>query len=121
MADWSAQYVPTLLKTMHDARDQIGTDVMGEERFRYMHTVAMLTLISMVLKIIQDLHPGVATDDAFLQRLLISLDTGPNGARNWPGWVMLQVTPETLPMYGANEQDSPAVLQAKIDAYNASH
>jgi hypothetical protein len=121
LADYSAQYVPALLKAMHNARFTVGTGVMGTERSRYLQILEMLTLFGMLLKIIQDIHPDVATDAAFTQRLNISLDTGPNGAKDWPGWVMLQIPPEDLPSYGATETDSPAVLQAKINAYNGSH
>lgn len=121
MADYSALFVPPLLKAMHNSRTVVGTGVLGTERSRYLQILELLALISMVLKVIQDLHPDLATDAAFAQRLGLALDTGPGGAKDWPGWVMLQIPPEDLAMYGATETDSPAVLKAKIDAYNGSH
>jgi hypothetical protein len=118
--DYSAGYVPYLVKALHNARDMIGTDIMGADHYRYLQFLEMITLIAMVMKVIQDLHPGVATDAAWQQRLNASLDTGPGGDRSgWPGWVILQVPPEQLAMYGATEADSAGVLRAKIDAFNA--
>jgi hypothetical protein len=116
--DYSAGFVPYLVKAMHAARGTIGTDVMIGDRSRYLETLEILSLIAMVMKMIQDLHPTVATDAVMAQRLNISLDTGPAGARDWLGWVYLQIQPELLARYGATEADSVAVLQAKIDAYN---
>lgn len=118
--DYSSGYVPYLVKALHNARDLIGTDIMGTDHYRYLQFLEMVTLIAMVMKAVQDLHPGVATDAAWQQRLSISLDTGPGGDRSgWPGWVVLQVPPERLADYGATEADSIASLQAKIDAFNA--
>jgi hypothetical protein len=117
--DYSAGYLPYLLKAMHNAAGLTGTDIMGADRGRYLQHLELLTLIAMLMKVIQDLHPTVATDAAWLQRLNASLDTGPGGAKDWPGWIVLEIPPEQLAMYGATETDSPAALQAKLDAFNS--
>lgn len=119
--DWSSGFVPYLVKAMHSARNDIGTDVMGSDHAQYLELLEILALIAMVMKAVQDLHPTVALDSVWAQRLAISIDTGPGGDRSgWPGWVVLQVPPEQLAQYGATEADSVAQLQAKIDAYNAA-
>lgn len=118
--DWSAGYVPYLLKAMHNVRQDVGTSPMSLDRTQFMVLLEVLSMIGMVMKAMQDLHPAVATDAAFSQRLGIAIDTGPAGDRSgWPGWVVLQVAPEKLALYGATEADSVAVLQQKINAYNA--
>jgi hypothetical protein len=120
MATYSSQFVPTLLKAMHQSADLVGTDPMGTERSRYLQLVEVLALIAMTLKIIQDLHPTAVTDAALLDRLNACLDTGPGGDKSgWPGWILLQIPPQDLAMYGATETDSAAALQAKMDAYNS--
>lgn len=117
--NWSAEFVPYLVKAMHAARDDIGTDIMAGDHSQYLQFLEILSLIAMVMKAVQDLHPTVATDAVWSQRLGVSIDTGPNGDRSgWPGWVMLQVPPERLARYGGTLTDSVPVLQAKIDAYN---
>lgn len=116
--DFSAQIVPYLVKAMHGARDTIGTDIMIGDRSRYLEILEILALIAVVMKGIQDLHPDAATDAEWARRLNLALDTGPAGARDWPGWVYLQIQPEDLARYGATEADSVPVLQAKIDAFN---
>jgi hypothetical protein len=117
---FSSGFVPYLVKAMHAARDDIGTDIMGTDHSRYLQYLEIFSLIAMVMKAVQDLAPTQATDAVWAQRLSISIDTGPGGDRSgWPGWIILQVPPEQLSQYGATETDSPAVLQAKIDAYNA--
>jgi hypothetical protein len=118
--DYSAGFVTYLVKAMHNARTDIGTDIMAGDHSQYLQFLELLAIDAMLMKAIQDLHPDAATDAAWAQRLNISLDTGPNGARNWPGWVVLQVPPERLAKYGATEADSVPVLQAKIDAWNAA-
>jgi len=118
--DWSAGYVPPLLKGMHSVRADVGSSPMFTDRTQYLVTLEMLSLISMVMKVVQDLAPATVTDAFWQARLNIAIDTGPNGDRSgWPGWVFLQVPPEQLARYGATEADSIAVLQAKINAYNA--
>ncbi|MEU7170300.1 hypothetical protein ABZ949_02265 [Micromonospora tulbaghiae] len=119
MAAWSSQIVPHLLKAQHSLRNDLGTDVMYADRQTYNINLELLALIAMVMKAVQDLHPTVATDAAWQQRLNVAVDTGPGGDRSgWPGWVLLQVPPEDLARYGATETDSVDVLRAKIDAYN---
>lgn len=121
MADYSAQFVPPLLKAMHNAAGTVGTDPLGTEQSRYLQLVEVLALIAMTLKIIQDLHPAAVTDAVLNQRLAAALDTGPGGDRSgWPGWVLLQIPPELLPQYGATEADTAPILKQKIDAYNAA-
>jgi hypothetical protein len=121
LASYSAEFVPPLLKAMHNARELVGTDPLGTERSRYLQIVKTLVLVAMILKIIQDLHPGVVTDAVLAQRLAIALDTGPGGDKSgWPGWVLLQVAPEDLAQYGATEADNLATLQAKIAAYESA-
>lgn len=117
MADYSAQFVPPLVKAMHNAAGLVGTDVLYSERSQYLAILEILSIQAMTLKLIQDLAPQV-TDAILADRLNAALDTGPNGAKDWPGWVMLQVPPESLAQYGATEADSPQVLQQKIDAHN---
>jgi hypothetical protein len=120
MAAWSSQFVPPLLKGQHSVRDDLGTDVMSGNVEVYNVNLTTLALISMVMKAIQDIAPAVATDAFWQARLNIAVDTGPNGDRSgWPGWVLAQIAPEDLAIYGATEADSLAVLQAKIAAYNA--
>jgi hypothetical protein len=119
MADWSAQYVPALIKAMHNSAPILGTDPLGAPRAQYLVMLELLAVNAMTLKIIQDLHPDLATDSEFQHRLDIALDTGADGDKSgWPGWVLLQVPPEMLAQYGATEADSADVLQAKMDAYN---
>lgn len=120
MTDWSANFVPELLKAQHsqDVTNALGTDIMGAGRELYNVNLTLLLVVSMVLKVVQDLAPGVVTDAALIQRLAIALDTGLSGDRSgWPGWVLLQVPPESLAQYGATESDSVGVLRAKIAAY----
>lgn len=122
MADYSAQMVPTLLKALRSTAvvQALGTDVMGGSKETYNVVIEQLCLVAMVMKAIQDLHPTVATDAAWLARLNSALDTGPAGDQSgWPGWVVLQVAPENLAMYGATEADSVASLRTKIETYNA--
>jgi hypothetical protein len=120
MAAWSSQYVPPLLKGQHSIRDVLGTDVMTSgNRELYNINLTTLALIAMVMKAIQDIAPGVATDAFWQARLHVAIDTGPDGDRTgWAGWVLAQVAPEDLEIYGATEADSLAVLQAKIAAHN---
>lgn len=118
--DWSAGFVPYLLKAMHSVRADVGSSPMSVDRTQYMVLLETLSLISMVMKAVQDLAPTVATDAEWSRRLGIAIDTGPNSDRSgWPGWVFLQIPPDRLALYGATEADSPAVLQQKINAYNA--
>lgn len=117
--DYSAGYVPYLVKAMHSAAPTVGTDIMSSDRGTYLMMLELLAIQAMVMKVVQDLVPGTVTDAFWSARLGISLDTGPGGAQDWPGWVVLQVPPERLARYGATEADSVGVLQAKIDAYNA--
>lgn len=118
--DWSAGFVPFLLKGMHDVRQDVGTSPLSIDRTQYMVVLEVLSLVGMVMKAVQDLHPAVATDAVWAQRLAVAIDTGPGGDRSgWPGWVFLQIPPEQLARYGATEADSIGVLQAKIAAYNA--
>jgi hypothetical protein len=117
--DYSAGYVPFLLKAMHNIRTDVGTSPLLVDRTQYMVVLELLSLTSMVMKVVQDLVPATVTDALWQARLGIAIDTGPAGARDWPGWVLLQVAPEKLALYGATESDSAAVLQQKINAYNA--
>jgi hypothetical protein len=119
--DYSAGFVPSMLKAMHDARDVVGTDVMVGDPSRYREIVQTLALFGVVAKAIQDLHPDKATDAEWASRLSRALDTGPNGDKGgWPGWVVLQVPPTLLARYGGTLTDSVPVLQAKIDAWLAT-
>lgn len=122
MADWSASFVPYLLEGQHShaVTDNLGTDIMGTaDKELYNVNLTLLMLISMVMKVVQDLAPDLVTDALLAHRLAIALDTGPNGDRSgWPGWVVLQVKPEDLAIYGATITDSVDALRAKIDAYN---
>jgi hypothetical protein len=117
---YSAQMVPTMLRAQHSVADLLGTDVMGSNASAYNTNLETLALIAMVMKAVQDIAPTVATDAFWQSRLNLAIDTGPAGDRSgWPGWVLLQVAPERLADYGATLTDSAAVLQAKINAYNA--
>lgn len=117
MATWSAQFVPPLLKGQHSIRNELGTDVMSGGREIYNTNLTVLALFGMVMKAIQDIAPAVATDAFWQARLNVAIDTGPGGDRSgWPGWVLLQIAPEDLAVYGATEADSLATLQAKINA-----
>jgi hypothetical protein len=117
--DFSANYVPYLVKAMHNASKDVGFDVMYSDRGEYLQLLEVLSLLAMVMKVISDVAPQV-TDAVWSQRLSISLDTGSGGDRSgWPGWVVLQVPPERLAQYGASETDSVPVLQGKIAAYYA--
>lgn len=115
MATNSSEFVPPILGGMHAIRDLIGTDIMMVSSELYDITVLNITLHAMTLKILQDLHPDVVTDAALSDRLSASI------AGFWPGWVLLQVRPSDLAMYGATDTDSAEVLKAKIDAYNAAN
>jgi hypothetical protein len=120
MVAWSSQFVPYLLKGQHSVRDDLGTDVISGSIEPYNVNLTVLSLISMVMKAIQDIAPGTATDAFWQARLNIAVDTGPNGDRSgWPGWVLAQIAPEDLAVYGATEADSLAVLRAKIAAHTA--
>lgn len=122
MAAYASQFVPYLLRAQHSRTvvESLGTDIMSTTKETYNDNLTILVLISMLMKIIQDLHPTVATDAAFLDRLNHALDTGPSGDQSgWLGWVVLQIKPEDLAIYGGLETDTIAVLQAKIDAHNA--
>lgn len=124
MPAWSAQIVPSLLNAQHspDVTTALGTDIMGSDKATYNVNLELLVLLSMTLKIIQDLAPATVTDAFLQQRLAIALDTGASGDRSgWPGWVLLQIKPEDLAQYGATMTDSPATLQAKIDAYHQAN
>jgi hypothetical protein len=121
MATWSAQFVPRLLKGQHAIRAELGTDVMSGSREVYNTNLTTLALIGMVMKAVQDLAPATATDAFWVDRLATAIDTGPGGDRSgWPGWILLQISPEDLAIYGATEADSLATLQAKITAHNGS-
>lgn len=123
MAAYSAQFVPYLLKAQQSdvVSEAMGTNVMGTDRQTYAVNLELLTLIAMVMKAVQDLVPGTATDAWWQQRLNAALDTGPGGDRSgWPGWVILQIRPEDLARYGATEADSIAALREKIAAYRAA-
>jgi hypothetical protein len=118
---YSSGYVPYLLQAQHSRAvcDALGTDVMGSGKETYNINLEILMLISMLMKVISDVAPTI-TDAAWQQRLNIAMDTGPNGDRSgWPGWVVLQVPPESLGLYGASLTDSVATLQQKIAAYVA--
>jgi hypothetical protein len=118
--DYSAHYVPYLVKAMHDASHDVGFDVMYSDRGQYLEMLELLALSATIMKVISDVAPQV-TDGVWAQRLAIALDTGPGGDRSgWPGWVVLQVPPEHLARYGAAETDDVSTLQAKIAAYNAN-
>lgn len=120
MADRPYQFVGPMLAAQHSTRDDLGTDIMAADRQTYAVNLQVLSLVAMVVKILQDLHPDVVTDAALVDRLVTAIDTGPNGDRSgWPGWILLQVPPGRLARYGATEADSATVLQQKIDAYNA--
>jgi hypothetical protein len=120
MAAWSAQFVPALVKAMHNAAPIVGTDPLGAPPAQFRLMVELLAINAMTLKIIQDLAPGVVTDEFLQERLNIALDTGPDGDKSgWPGWLLAQVSPEMLQQYGADETDSEDVLKQKIDAYNS--
>lgn len=119
MVAWSAQYVPPLLKAEHSIAELLGTDVMSGSAELYNLNLLNLSLIGMVMKAIQDLVPTTATDAWWQARLNIAIDTGPAGDRSgWAGWVLAQIAPEDLAIYGATEADSLSVLQAKIAAHN---
>lgn len=116
MANWSAAFVPSLLKGQHNVRHDLGTDILSSNRELYNANLTTLALIGMLMKVIQDVAPQV-TDAVWQQRLAVAIDTGPGGDRSgWPGWVLLQVPPEDLARYGATEADSVEVLRAKIAA-----
>jgi hypothetical protein len=118
---YSSQIVPSLLAAQHSpaVTEALGTDVMGASKEPYNINLTLLTLIAMVMKAIQDLHPTVVTDAVWQARLAAALDTGPGGdTSGWPGWVVLQVRPEDLVRYGATTADNVTTLQAKIAAYN---
>lgn len=122
MATYPAQFVPPMLKAQHSQiiREALGTDIMMTSRELYNINLTLLSLIAMTLKIIQDLHPTVVTDAALLDRLAHAIDTGPGGdTSGWAGWILLQIKPEDLGIYGGLETDTLAQLQAKIDAHNA--
>lgn len=122
MASYSSQIIPYLLKAQHSSAvtSALGTDVMAVGKETYNINLEVLTLIAMVMKAIQDIAPLQATDAFWLDRLNHALDTGPNGdTSGWLGWVVLQIRPEDLAIYGGLETDSIATLQAKIDAHNA--
>lgn len=122
MVAMSAQFVPALLKGEHAIAQDLGTDVMLSQGSQYNINLETLCLIAMVMKAVQDLSPSVATDAFWQDRLNKAIDTGPGGDRSgWPGWILLQVPPENLPLYGGTEGDSVSVLQAKIAAYNAGN
>lgn len=115
----SARLVPAMLQGQHSVSDALGTDVMLVGREQYNLNLETLALVAMVLQIIQDLNPAVVTDQVMLDRLNVALDTGPNGDRSgWPGWVLMQIRPEDLMMYGATLTDNLATLEAKVAAYN---
>lgn len=114
----SADFVPYLLGAQRTVvRDGLGTDIMGGEKSLYNTNLSTLSLIAMVMKVIQDLNPAVATDAAWQARLNAAIDmTG-----GWPGWILGQVRPEDLAMYGATMSDSLEVLQQKIRDYDIAH
>jgi len=119
MAAWSSQFVPPLLKGQHAISDQLGTDVMSTSGELYNINLTTLALIGMVMKAVQDIVPTTATDAWWQARLNVAIDTGPAGDRSgWAGWVLAQIAPEDLAIYGATEADSLSVLQAKIAAHN---
>lgn len=113
----SADFVPYLLNAQRSViRDSLGTDIMGSEKALYNTNLAHLCLLAMVMKAIQDLNP-LATDAAWQARLNAAIDmTG-----GWPGWILGQVRPEDLAMYGATMTDSLEVLQQKIRDYDIAH
>lgn len=119
--DYSSGYVPYLMQAQHSPAvcAGLGTDVMGSPKELYNVNLELLMLLSMVMKVISDVAPQV-TDQVWADRLAHAMDTGPGGDRSgWPGWVVLQVTPEMLATYGATMADSVDVLRQKIAAYNA--
>lgn len=117
MVTWSAQFVSPLLKGQHSVRNDLGTDVMSGSRDLYNQNLTTLALIGMVMKAVQDIAPAVATDAFWQARLAVAIDTGSGGDRSgWPGWVLAQISPEDLAVYGATEADSLATLRAKIAA-----
>lgn len=121
MVAYSSGYVPYLLQAQHSPTvpATLGTDVMGAGKELYNVNLELLMLISMLMKVISDVAPQV-TDQVWSDRLAIAMDTGPGGDRSgWPGWVILQVTPESLAQYGATTSDSVDVLRAKIAAWQA--
>lgn len=122
MADRPYQFVGPILQAMHAIADQVGTDVMWSGRDLYNAVVELICLHAMTLKIIQDLHPTLVTDQVLQQRLNEAIDTGPNGDRSgWPGWVLMQIAPEDLARYGATTADTLATLQTKIAIWNQSN
>jgi hypothetical protein len=114
----SADFVPYMLNAQRTVvRDGLGTDIMGSEKALYNTNLATLSLIAMVMKVVQDLHPTVATDAAWQTRLAAAIDmTG-----GWPGWILGQIRPEDLAMYGASLTDTLEVLQQKIRDYDLAH
>lgn len=119
MADRPFEYIGPIIKAMESLKYDLGSDIMSGNRELYCAVLELVALHAMTLKIIQDLHPGVVTDEVLGQRLATAVDTGPDGDRSgWPGWLVLGVSPSLLPQYGATESDSVPVLQQKIYDYN---
>jgi hypothetical protein len=115
----SADFVPYLLNAQRSQviRDALGTDIMGSEKALYNVNLINLSLISMVMKVVQDLHPTVATDAAWQTRLNSAVDmTG-----GWPGWILGQIRTEDLATYGATTSDTLEQLQQKIRDYDLAH
>lgn len=123
MADRPWQFVPFLMKYMQSLKFDLGTDIFWADKQTYNLALMGATLHAMTLKILQDLHPDVVTDEALLQRLLTAIDTGPEDAEEgkrglWPGWLVDGVAPELLAQYGADETTTVAELRQKIYDYN---
>lgn len=122
MVAWSSQFVPPLLRGQHNIRDDIGTDIMMTSVSQYRINLEILCLIGMVMKMVQNVAPLVATDAAWQSLLNTAIDTGPNGDRSgWPGWILLQVLPGDLGRYGGTLTDTVPQLQAKIDAWHLAN
>lgn len=111
----SADFIPYLLDGQHAIRNDLGTDIMHSQKDLYNINLTTLALISMVMKVIQDVAPQV-TDQVWADRLAGSIDmTG-----GWPAWILSQIAREDLALYGASVTDSLETILAKKAAYYGS-
>ena len=60
--NYSAGFVPYLLKAQHAIAADLGVDIMTADLSTYRINLTQLSLVAMVMKAIQDLHPTIATD-----------------------------------------------------------